>query len=145
MKGSISIAVVLVLIAGCTASAHRDQVRDDEGDRLTVGTVQREIRRGMSGAEVIAALGSPNIVSTDENGLEVFVWDKFSTERVHSDSTTGIWIFGAGVGGDSGGAGSIGGSSSSGASSTAQRTLTVIVKFDEQNKVRDVAYHATRF
>jgi hypothetical protein len=31
-----------------------------------VGTVQKEIRVGMSGAEVATALSSPNIVSTDE-------------------------------------------------------------------------------
>ena len=31
------------------------------------------------------------------------------------------------------------------ASSTSQRTLTVIIKFDEEKKVRDFAYHTSRF
>ena len=43
------------------------------------------------------------------------------------------------------GAGSVGASGSAGARSTSQRTLTVIVKFDEEKKVRDVAYHTSRF
>ena len=33
-----------------------------EADKLTVGTVQREIRVGMSGAQVAEVLGSPNVV-----------------------------------------------------------------------------------
>ena len=99
----------------------------------------------MAGADVAAALGSPNIVSTDENGNEVWIWDKISTERVVSDSSSGIWLFGLFVGGSGGGAGSVGASGSAGASSTSQRTLTVIVKFDEKKLVRDVAYHTSRF
>lgn len=58
------IALVFVL-SGCSASWHAADVRKGlDGDKLTVGTVQREIRQGMSGAEVATALGSPNIVST---------------------------------------------------------------------------------
>lgn len=51
-----------------------------------VGTVQQEIRKGMSGAEVAAVLGSPNIVSTDEAGREVLVYDKISSDVVYSTS-----------------------------------------------------------
>ena len=51
-------------------------------------------------------------------------------------------IFGGG-----GAAGGIGGSgsASAGAASTSQRALTVIVKFDQEKKVRDFAYHQSRF
>ena len=50
------------------------------------------------------------------------------------------------VGGGAAGAG-VGGSygSSAGARSTSQRTLTVIVKFDERNLVRDFAYRSSSF
>ena len=141
----LGVALAALFAGACSASYHREKTRDTEGEALTVGTVQKEIRRGMSGADVAAALGSPNIVSTDENGNEVWIWDKISTERVYSDSSSGLWLFGLYVGGSGGGAGGVGGSASSGAASTSQRTLTVIVKFDEQKKVRDVAYHTTRF
>ena len=147
MKLTIILTALLavLLTSGCSATYHRDKVRDTEGEAVTVGTVQREIRRGMAGGDVAAALGSPNIVSTDENGNEVWIWDKISTERVVSDSSSGIWLFGLFVGGSGGGAGSVGASGSAGASSTSQRTLTVIVKFDEKKLVRDVAYHTSRF
>jgi hypothetical protein len=100
----------------------------------------------MAGAEVAQVLGSPNIVSTDEERREVWIYDKIATDRAYSSSQGGInaLILG-GIG--AGGAGGLGGGASggAGASSTSQRTLTVIVKFDKAGKVRDFAYHTSRF
>ena len=63
------------LLAGCqTAAFHRADTQDNSADRMTVGKVQKEIRVGMSGAEVAQVLGSPNIVSTDEERREVWLF-----------------------------------------------------------------------
>ena len=146
------IAILLVAIMtlpplfGCSASHHARDVQGGlDGDRLTVGTVQRDIRKGMSGAEVAEVLGSPNVVTSEEGGREVWIYDKFATDVVASES--GWSFFGAGVGfGNSGaGGGGLGGRGSAGASSSSQRTLTIVIKFDENKKVRDFAYHASRF
>jgi len=126
----LSLLVASLLIGCVSASYHRQEVQDDTGDKLTVGTVQKEIRKGMSGAEVAAALGSPNIVSTDEKRREVWIYDKIATDQVFSVSDAGLKFFTSGV---------------SGASSTSQRTFTVIIKFDENKMVRDFAYHTSRF
>ncbi len=134
------------LLAGCqTAAYHRADVQTDSADRMTVGKVQREIRVGMSGASVAEALGSPNIVSTDDERREVWIYDKIATDHVYSTSNGGVnaLILGFGssvVGGPSGSVGY-----AAGASSTSQRTLTVVVKFDSAGKVRDFAYHASTF
>ncbi len=141
----ILLAATLVLGACTSASYHRAQVQDDSTDRMTVGKVQREIRVGMSGAEVAQVLGSPNIVSTDEERREVWIYDKIATDHVYSTSRGGINALILGFGGDVAGGGGLGGSSSSGAASTSQRTLTVIIKFDNSGKVRDFAYHSSRF
>jgi len=134
MKKAFVILSAILLISGCSsASAHRKSVQDDKGDRLTVGKVQREIRIGMPSSQVIETLGSPNIVSTDENRLEVWVYDKIATEVSYSNSEGGVWLIIAGVGGNSG------------AASTSQRTLTIVVKFDADKKVRDFAYHSSSF
>ena len=141
-------AAILIagLIAGCqTTATHRQAVQDDSGERLTVGKVQREIRVGMSGADVVAALGSPNMVSTDDERREIWVYDKISTERAYSTSSGGVNALILGFGSASGGGLGLGGNSSAGASSTSQRTLTVIIKFDKESKVRDFAYHTSRF
>ena len=129
--------------AGCvTARQHAAQVQRATGeDRLDVGTVQREIRIGMSGAEVLETLGSPNIVSTDELQREVWVYDRISTDTARS-STRGL--LGGAVFGGSGGAGGLG-TGSSGATSKSQRTLTIVIRFDENGRVHDYAYHASRF
>ena len=136
------LTLIPLLITACmSASEHRADVTDDKGDRLTVGKVQKEIRTGMSGSDVVSILGSPNIVTTDEKRREVWVYDKISTESAYSESRGNIGVLI--LGGDAGGLGGVGGST--GARSTTQRTLTVIIKFDSNGKVRDFSYHATRF
>ena len=153
MSGSVRPAVYLALsllasaiLIGCqSAAVHKAEVQDNATDRVTVGTVQKEIRVGMSGAEVAQALGSPNIVSTDEERREVWIYDKIATDRAYSSSSGGINALILGFGGAGAGAIGAGGSSSAGASSTSQRTLTVIIKFDRDRKVRDFAYHTSRF
>lgn len=134
------------LLIGCqTAAQHRADVEDNSTDRVTVGKVQKEIRVGMSGADVALALGSPNIVTTDEEHREVWIYDKMATENVYSSSSGGISTlflgFGPGVAGGLGG----GSNSSTGAASTTQRTLTIVIKFDKDGKVRDFAYHSSSF
>lgn len=145
--GAIALAIA---VAGCmSAQQHRDAVRDNSGEALTVAKAQHDIKPGMSGGQVVTALGSPNIISTDENGNEVWIWDRISTERVYSNSDGGITLFGIGAGAGAAvaalGGGSASANASAGASSTSQRTLTIIVNFDKENKVRDVAYHTSRF
>jgi outer membrane protein assembly factor BamE (lipoprotein component of BamABCDE complex) len=138
--------LLIALVTGCqSAAVHKQQVQDDSGDRMTVGKVQREIQTGMSGAEVAQVLGSPNIVSTDEERREVWIYDKIATDRAYSESKGGVMALILGWGGSAAGAASGNVSSSAGASSTSQRTLTVIIKFDRDGKVRDFSYHTSRF
>lgn len=128
------ISVFGVLLAGCqTPQQHRSGVDDPSGTELTVGVVQKEIRLGMSGADVAAALGSPNIVTTDEERREVWIYDRVSTTEVYSTSSGYGTIL------------LIGGSRESGARSKTQKTFTVIIKFDNEGLVRDFAYHTSKF
>ena len=130
----LTLLLAALLISSCQSpQAHRAGVSDAEGTELTVGVVQKEIRIGMSGAEVAAALGSPNIVKTDEERREVWVYDRISTTDVYSTSSGyGTLLL-------------IGGSRESGARSTTQKTFTVIIKFDADGLVRDFAYHTSKF
>ena len=134
----IPLLAAIAVLTACTAGRYYDPQADEQ---LTVGTVQKEIRIGMSGADVAQVLGSPNIVSTDEDRNEVWIYDKISTQYVRADARAGILAIGGGS--DVGAVGSASGSQASGA--TSQRTLTVVVKFDEGGLVRDFAYHTSRF
>lgn len=148
----VAIGVSGIAMTGCkTAGEHAAEVNQAQqaDSNLTVGVVQKEIRVGMSQAEVAAVLGSPNIVSTDEQRREVWIYDKIATTQVYSQSSGGVsalvlggGLVGAGLVGGGVGAGTRQGA---GASSTSQRTLTVIIKYDQAGKVRDFAYHTSRF
>jgi outer membrane protein assembly factor BamE (lipoprotein component of BamABCDE complex) len=145
MKNTAMAFVAALLAAGCmSAPEHRTAVQG-EGDKLTVGTVQREIKVGMTGAEVARVLGSPNIVTTDEERRETWVYDKVATESVYSESRGGVAALVFAGSGSTGGAAAPYYGGSAGARSTTQRTLTVIVKFDKESRVRDFAYHASQF
>lgn len=137
-----ALAAVALIATGCSATHHAADVRAaDDTDRLTVGTVQREINMGMSAADVATMLGSPNIVTTDDERLETWIYDKISSDVTYSRSSGTVvgLIFGS----SGGGAGV--GSTSAGSTSSSQRTLTVIIKFDANNQVRDFSYHTSRF
>ncbi|MCC2640121.1 MAG: uncharacterized protein K0S45_534 [Nitrospira sp.] len=128
-RGWILIGLCVVIgWAGC--GSKQAEIQED---RLTVGRVQGEVKVGMSAAQVAELLGSPNIVTTDDKRREVWIYDKVSTDRVDtaSSSYAGLIILGT--------------NSSDRSSSQRQRTLTIIIKYDEEKKVRDFAYNATQF
>lgn len=133
----LAIVMGILFLAGCATSNYNPQADEN----LTVGKVQKEVRIGMAGADVARVLGSPNIVSTDEDRNEVWIYDKISTQYIHTDMQAGILAIGGGS--DVIGVPSASGRQTSGA--TSQRTLTIIIKFDENDLVRDFAYHTSRF
>jgi hypothetical protein len=99
----------------------------------------------MSGADVLGVLGSPNIVSTDAERREVWVYDKIATDFAYSSSSGGVSALILGFGSDVLAGGSGGYNSNAGASSKSQRTLTIIIKFGDDSLVRDYAYHSSSF
>ena len=130
------VALATLLMGGCQSAAEHAasvQAGMDPTGRLTLGAVQREIRVGMSGADVTRALGAPNMVTTDDKRREVWVYDRIGTDYVHSSSAGGASILLLGV------------ESSAGAASTTQRTLTVVIYYDEAGRVRDFAYRSSTF
>ncbi len=127
MPTILGMCLVLAL-SGC--GSHKAEIPDE---RLTVGKVQGEIKTGMSAAQVAEILGSPNIVTTDDHRREVWIYDKVSTDRVNTSSSSyGTLII-------------LGANSKDSSSSSRQRTLTIIIKYDEEKKVRDFAYNSTQF
>jgi outer membrane protein assembly factor BamE (lipoprotein component of BamABCDE complex) len=125
MRIAALLGLALLASLGCKSK----QEAPEEGKNLTTGVVQREIRKGMSGAAVIEALGSPNIVTTDEQGREVWVYERYARD-VETTSNGYFVIFAFGKRETAKGS---------------TRSLTVVIKFDEQKKVRDFGYHASTF
>ncbi len=133
MPRARSLFVLLTLFASLALLACTNPPPPPQGEQLTVGKVQGEIKIGMDAAAVAEILGSPNIVTTDEQRREVWIYDKISSDRVdNARSVYGTILI-------------LGGSTSSSSSSSTQRTLTIIIKYDEQKKVRDFAYNYSQF
>ena len=137
----------LIFMCGCmTAKEHQQALHSSNEREMTLGVVQKDIHVGMSQADVAEALGSPNIVSKDSESNDTWIYDKIATEVSFSRDSGGI---GSGVGGGLGSWGIIFGgasySKSSGAAVQTQKTLTVVIKFDENQLVKTVSYHASKF
>lgn len=156
------LSILLCLIINTTAFAAQLEgnvnkqtvpVREQE---LTVGTVQKYIHAGMSQDEVAIALGSPNIVTQDANGKETWIYDKIGSSittrdkresamenstytryfwhdiltfatlgLIHKDVKPELKDISQVV--------------------STQKTLTIIIKFDNSNKVESFTYHMSKF
>jgi outer membrane protein assembly factor BamE (lipoprotein component of BamABCDE complex) len=144
------IFISLVYFTGCMSAVDHSRSLHSAADRdLTVGLVQARIEKGMSQGEVASILGSPNIVSKDQGGSDTWIYDKIATEASYSSDAGGVGGL-AGAGGVPGGALILGGltgnyNRQAGASAVTQRTLTVVIKFDQNSRVSDFSYHSSKF
>ena len=125
--------LAITVLTGCqSVPQQRQAMRESSEEKLTLGVAQREIREGLSQAEVAQALGSPNMVTRDANGVETWIYDKISTEFTYSNSAGGAALLLGTVSG------------SAGVSSRSQRTITIILKFTD-GKVTKFTYSASSF
>lgn len=130
---AVLVAIVSLAPACRTVQDNRSDLHSTRERELTAGIVRREIKKGMGVAEVATALGSPNITRTEDDGREVWVYDKIATEASYSQSQNAIFLILGGI------------SNQSGAAATTQRTLTVIITFDKDGKVMNFNYHQSKF
>ena len=87
----------------------------------------------MDQGAVAEALGSPNIVSRDKEGKETWIYDKISSEVSYSRSEGyGTLLL-------------IGGSKNKGATASTQKTLTIVIKFDDNQLVDTFSFHTSTF
>ena len=123
------------------------EVPVENEDKLTLGTVQSKIKKGMNQTEVLEVLGSPNIVTKNSQGNEVWTYDKIGSNQSSSSEVSatygqrqlnqGFWAFLFG-----------GVTSSAGASSdrnSESKSLTVIITFDGNSNVSDFTYQSLKY
>lgn len=135
---------------GCMSAAqHSASLHSSSEREMTVGIVQKEIRRGMSQADVAQALGSPNIVTKDGDGKEVWIYDKIASEASYSNDSGGAGFLGGAGGAPASalilGIGSGSYTRNAGAAASTQKTLTVVIKFGKDSRVETFSYHASKF
>ncbi len=126
MKLSIGFIVLLLIFTSCSRRA-------SDAQNFTLGQVQMKISRGMTQTEVAQALGAPNIITQDAEGLQAWVYDKMGSSVEYYNQGGGFWLV------------LVGREKNRGGATTTQKTLTVVIRFDRENKVSNVTYHSSQF
>jgi outer membrane protein assembly factor BamE (lipoprotein component of BamABCDE complex) len=129
------------LLISCAST---QQVVQEDSNRLTLGKVQQTLKKGMKQDEIIASLGSPNLVTRDSAGLETWIYDKLRTEVSSESSSVGGGVIGGGLVGQGILGGAVSASSNTASQIRSQKTLTVILKFKNQT-LTDFSYNSTSF
>lgn len=133
----------------CRKHPEKCQVTPVQEQQLTLGIVQRDIKIGTSQADVAETLGSPNIVTMDSDGHQTWIYDRVSSITSYGNSGFGVGIGGLGGGYGSGGLGggvvNAGYNKNGGTVQSVQKTLTVVLKFDDNNNVVSFSYHMSSF
>ncbi len=127
--------------------ARTDMVRPEN---LTFGAVKRNLRIGASSqADVINVLGSPNNMTINGQGREIWVYDRINTQIDTSDHRVGSGVkFGLGGLGSVIGAGILfdaGDRRNDSTMVSATKTLTVVLEFDERFILRDMLVREGRY
>lgn len=109
-----------------------DKCTPAQDTNFTLGVAQKNIKIGTSQADVAAVMGAPNIVTTDADGKETWIYDKVSSVTSYNNSGFDVGIILAGYGKGRGNA------------QSSQKTLTIVIKFNNQ-KVESFKYHMSNF
>ena len=122
-KTYLLLTLLSIFVSGCAYQAPLATIpaRQVETQKITLGSVQRFVKKGAANDDVINALGSPNIVTTNQDGTETWVYDKIVAEaEMASGQNTAV-------------------------TTRSTRTMIVTIKFDKNQKVDTVAYRQTSY
>ena len=102
-------------------------------EEFTLGTIQQQIREGMSQSQVVSCLGAPNIVTKDSDGSETWVYEKSSQSTKESYHKSWLWLlfFGRRKGCQD--------------KVTSQKTINLILNFDPNACLETYTYKASSF
>jgi outer membrane protein assembly factor BamE (lipoprotein component of BamABCDE complex) len=138
-RESVVAAGAALILAACAPVPTKPvTTRNSE---LTHGNVQLNLKLGeTSQTQVLEVFGAPNIASIDGSGQEVWTYQRAATV-FQSASSSGFWTVlltgpSALLGGQS--------QEASGLEQT-QRTMTLIIKFDDQKIVSDFRSRSSEF
>ena len=139
------VAVAIGFVPPAAGAGERAKAKEAPPSAFTLGVVQKELRPGLSQADVAERLGAPNILTRDAEGREAWVYDKVSSEIEASSGSVGVGGLGSGVGNTFAGLLGLSAGKRSDKAKSSQRTLTVVVRFSAAGTVESFTWHDSRF
>ena len=125
------ICLTVLAVAACQTPATPVTNQDNQ---LTHGNVQLNVRVGVTTqAEILQVFGAPNITTIDGEGQEVWTYQRHATVAQTSASSNYWTVL------------LLGGSSQAAGFEQSSRTMTLIIKFDENDVVSDFRSRASSF
>ena len=163
----LSTICALFIFTGCENNLQEPSIPNN---KLTVGSVQQNISKGMFSTNVLKALGSPNIITKDKDGKTTWVYDRVTTYHSKTDGGLDIVRMNANdfviAGGVLAGTAAILkttgqsnflisvaalglatwlGSGNDYEYNTEQKTITIILDFDSNEKLQNFSYMYSSF
>ena len=122
--------IILIVVALFMLQGYAIAAESVQKSNLTAGMAKTKITKGQTTqTQILEIFGSPNIITKNKSGNEVWTYDKVSVEK---DDTAGyLNVVVAGI-------------SKSGSSSSA-RTFTMMIEFDDNEVVKDYSYRSAAF
>ena len=119
-------------LLGCVTN--QEKVDDGKNSSLTHGQVQMTLKKSVTTkAEVLETFGAPNITTIDSSNREVWTYQRHATvAKSSSSSSFGTVIL-------------FGGSQKASGFSQSSSTITLIIKFDKNDKVYDFKSRSSSF
>lgn len=129
-------SIAVIVLAGCVSSNTTPvTTRNSE---LTQGNVQLNLKIGITNqTEVLEVFGAPNITSIDGSGNEVWTYQRNATVSQSSEASAGAalgWKILL-----------LGGARTARGGEQTQRTITLIIKFNDKKIVSDFRSRASDF
>ena len=132
MNKIMIVSLSSIMLFSCAAN------KPDDSNNLTLGIVQSKISKGQSQSSVMDVLGSPNIVTKDSQGREVWTYDRISSEN-DASSSFGFYILNP-ISWFTGG-----GTNSKSSSTASSKSLTVLITFDDNKNILDYTYQSLKY
>jgi len=127
-KRALMVALTTAALVACSNPSTTRPIADRD-NQLTHGNVQLTLKKGVTNqTEVLESFGAPNITSVDGNGHEVWTYQRHATDVQAAAENWAIFSRDTTVG-----------------FSQSNRTITLIIKFDENKIVKDFRSRMSSF
>ena len=121
---------ILVVIALFILQGYAFAVDTVQKSNLTPGVAKTKIIKGeTTQTQILETFGSPNIITKNKSGNEVWTYDKVSVDKSATEGYGTLIVVGV----------------TKGDYSSSARTFTLMIEFDDKEVVKDYSYRSAAF